>query len=162
MTIRPGEVSDAEDLHDLGQDVVRATYGPISEAYAEHALASYWGIEHLRSSLGGLPHWVAESEDGALVGVANLGRLDGVPVMWKLYVRTDHHGQGVGSALLDAVVSGLGPQDRELRLSYVDGNQNAGSFYRAKGFTELGRTSSAGLPDEIWMRMEVPAGRSPH
>jgi ribosomal protein S18 acetylase RimI-like enzyme len=85
------------------------------------------------------------------VGTATVGELDGVPVLWKIYVRPDDQGGGVGSALLEAVLADL-PAGR-LRLEYVEGNERAAAFYRARGFRELRRDApeEPGRPGQIWM-----------
>ena len=37
---------------------------------------------------------VAE-DAGEVIGVCEVDQLDGVPVMWKLYVLPDRHGEGI-------------------------------------------------------------------
>ena len=55
--------------------------------------------------------------------MASVGREQDHLVLWRLYVLPEHHGQGIGSALL-ASGAGGGRQGRyaEIRLSYTEGN----------------------------------------
>jgi GNAT superfamily N-acetyltransferase len=97
---------------------------------------------------------VAESGD-QVVGVANLGVLEGVPVMWKLYVHPDHHGDGIGSGLLARVEQSA---EVALALEYLDGNSPAAGFYRSHGFAESHRSVFDGFPDLtwVWMSKDLP------
>ncbi|GAA1164391.1 GNAT family N-acetyltransferase [Nocardioides aquiterrae] len=150
--IRPGSTADAGALAELGRVVVPATYAHISEAEVTRTLATWWSEEALADSLARLPHWVAEDDDGRLVGVSNLGSHDGRQVMWKLYVHPDQQGTGLGRALLERVVEANG--DQPLWLSYVDGNERAAGFYAAHGFVEQHREPAPPYPDQVWMRRD--------
>lgn len=147
--IRPGTTADAAALAELGRVVVPATYAPISEAEAARTLETWWSEESLAESLGRLPHWVAE-RDGALIGVANLGRRHDRAVMWKLYVHPDEQGGGLGRRLLEQVLEASAGEP--LWLSYVDGNDRAAGFYAAHGFVEDHREPDPPYPDQVWMR----------
>ena len=82
---------------------------------------------------------------------------DGAFALWKLYVLPGHHGHGIGSRLLNAVV------DRALELgldrivlSHIEGNRQAARFYAAHGFTETHRESGgSGLPVSVWMERRL-------
>ncbi|MBF4162885.1 GNAT family N-acetyltransferase [Nocardioides acrostichi] len=164
IELRRATTDDAAALVALGEVVVPATYGSISPAYAEWCAEQFWSLAAVEDQLERLPHWVAEV-DGEIVGVANLGQradADGQPepVLWKLYVRPDHHRSGLGRSLLDAVLAHV----REVRqaplvLQYVAGNERAAAFYAASGFEEASRDSSATIPglEFVWMRRE-PSG----
>jgi GNAT superfamily N-acetyltransferase len=152
VLVRSATRNDTDAIVRLGAVVVPATYAPLSPGYAAWCLDQWWSPESVAGSLARIPHWVAE-EDGEVVGVTNLGELDGQPIMWKLYVRPDGHGRGVGSALLDTVVEAA---DGPVGLEYLDGNERAARFYRAKGFEETRRTTIDQFPDLtwVWMRRE--------
>jgi ribosomal protein S18 acetylase RimI-like enzyme len=161
VTLRPGTTDDIPAFRALGEAVVPPTYGPIDAAYARRMLDVWWVPEVFEKSLARNTHLVAEV-DGEVVARAPIGRLSesyrAIPhvtgdreVMWKLYVRPDHHGRGIGRRLL-AEVEALVEGD-ELWLEVVDGNDQAFGFYRARGFEEVERVSDDGdpFPDDVWM-----------
>lgn len=145
MNIRAASADDVPALVELGAAVVPATY---DAALAEHTLVNWWSAAALSDSVDRLPHWVAEDDD-RVVGVANLGEHDGRPVMWKLYVHPEAQGRGVGSALLDEVLSQV---DGDLWLEVSASNHSAAAFYRAHGFEEVRRDPQPPYPDQVWMR----------
>jgi ribosomal protein S18 acetylase RimI-like enzyme len=142
----------------VGRRTWPATYTAIAgRDYVEQGLAKWWSTEAVLASVrrGGV--FVAEA-DGTVVGLASVGVLDGMPYLWKLYVLPERHGTGAGSALLAAVLDSLPAGSTRLGLDYVDGNESAAGFYRAKGFVEIGRKTSpldVG-PDEILMELQLP------
>ena len=150
--VRRATLDDVSAVHALGEAVIGPTYRPIDPAYADFTARTWWSKEALTSSIGSIAHWVAEA-DGVVVGVANLGLLEGRPVMWKLYVHPDRHGQGLGRALLAEVVAAA---DGPLTLEYLDGNERALAFYRGHGFVETHRTGSEDFPhlSWVWMRRD--------
>ena len=152
--VRRATGADADGIVALGAEVVPATYGPLSPEYATWCLQRWWSPDQVATSLDDLPHWVAET-DGRVVGVANLGQVDGDAVMWKLYVHPDRQGHGLGSALLGEVEAAAGPV---LRLEHLAGNDRAAAFYRAHGFHETHRTVFDAFPDLtwVWMRKDLP------
>lgn len=150
VSVRRAGPDDVAAIVDLGAAVVPATYGPLSPAYAEWCLERWWSTEAVTESVGRLPHWVALDGD-RVVGVTNLGELDGSPVMWKLYVRPEQHGRGVGTLLLHQVVAAA--DGAPLVLERLSGNERAARFYAARGFTETHRTVAETFPDLTWVWM---------
>jgi ribosomal protein S18 acetylase RimI-like enzyme len=162
LTVRPAVDADVEAIRAVGVATWPATYGPLAgPEYVAHGLERWWSTEAVRESIGRGGVFVAEL-DGAVVGMASVGERDGAPYLWKLYVLPDRHGVGAGSALLDAVIESLPAGSPRLGLDYVDGNERAAAFYRARGFRVTGRTPSPlGVgPDEILMELPL-AGRRP-
>jgi ribosomal protein S18 acetylase RimI-like enzyme len=152
LVVRPGLAGDVTALRALGEAVVPATYGPLDPAYAAMMLETWWATDRLADSLQRLPHVVAEVDD-ELVGVANLGHRDDRWVMWKLYVRPDHQGLGIGRRLLTEIVRLV--EGDALWLEHVDGNDAAAGFYRAQGFVEVERVPQPPYPDDVWMRKDL-------
>jgi GNAT superfamily N-acetyltransferase len=148
-TIRAAREDDAHALVELGKVVVPATYAKISPAESRRTLETWWTELAIAGSLRTYRHWVAEDEHGELVGIANLGTRGGKAVMWKLYVHPDHHGTGLGAALLGEVIAATAGQS--LWLSYVAGNARASRFYAKHGFVEDHRESDPPYPDQVWM-----------
>ncbi len=69
----------------------------------------------------------------------------------RFMIGAEHQGQGYGRAALLAVIAHLKatPGSREIRLSYVQGNQVAEGLYRRVGFVPTGELDD----DEIVMRL---------
>jgi len=159
VTVRPAAESDVEGIRGVGHTTWPATYGGIAgDEYVAQGLAQWWSVDAVLASIrrGGV--LVAEVEH-EVVGIASFSGQDGEPYLWKLYVLPDRHGSGIGSALLAAVIDALPAGATRLGLDYVDGNEPAAAFYRAKGFVPIGRTPSplADGPDEILMELRLTA-----
>ena len=89
--------------------------------------------------------------------MASVGREEDHLVLWRLYVLPDHHGRGIGSALLAAVLEEADGRYAEIRLSYTEGNAPAAHFYRSRGFVETHHEAGGGgVPDQVWMSRRVP------
>ncbi len=168
VVLRAGTLADVPAIRSIGEAVVPSTYAPIDAAYARVMLDEWWSEERLTVLMQKFPHVVAEL-DGQVVGMANLGRVSAAPhrdmghvgedreIMWKLYVRPDHHGTGTGSQLLAAVEELVeGP---ELWVEVVEGNERAEAFYRARGFEEVERASNDDWPADIWFRKQLAGSR---
>lgn len=132
VSIRPAEPADAGAVAELGAEVIPSTYGPIDEALARHQLTTWWTEEVLAERMQRRPHWVAEAGDGRVGGVSDLGRYEGRAVVWKLYLRRDWQGRGLGRALLDRSVAAAGTED--VWLDVFAENHRAVGFYTAQGF----------------------------
>lgn len=158
MKVRPAVEADVEAIRAVGHLTWPATYGPVAgDEYVAKGLAQWWSADAVLGSIrrGGV--LVAEV-DGEVVGLASFSESDGRPYLWKLYVLPDQHGRGIGSALLAGVIAALPPGSTRLGLDYVDGNEPAAAFYRAKGFVPIGRAPSPlgeGGPDEIVMELRL-------
>lgn len=162
MTVRPATGDDLNAVLSVGRHTWPATYEPIAGAdYVQLGLAKWWTAEATIPAIRAGRVTVAEV-DGEVVGMASIGPDHGQLVLWKLYVLPGHQGCGIGSALMASVVARASADYVEIRLSYLDGNSAAESFYRAKGFTETHRErGGGGLPDDIWMHLELPSEEKP-
>ena len=60
--------------------------------------------------------------------------------LWRFMIAGEHQGKGYGRAALDRLVEEVRtrPGARELRCSYVPGDDGPGEFYRRYGFVETG------------------------
>ncbi len=162
LTVRPAVEADVDAIRAVGVATWPATYEAVAgREYVAQGLERWWSAEAVRDSIGRGGVFVA-ALDGVVVGMASVGERDGAPYLWKLYILPDRQGLGAGSALLDAVIASLPDDSMRLGLDYVDGNERAAAFYRARGFRVTGRTPSPlGVgPDEILMELPL-AGRRP-
>ncbi len=120
-------------------------------------LAKWWSAEATSPAIRQGRLTVAEV-DGEVVGMASVGREQDHLVLWRLYVLPEHHGQGIGSALLAAVLEEADGRYPEIRLSYTEGNTPAAHFYRSRGFVETHHEAGGGgVPDQVWMTRRAPA-----
>lgn len=157
VLVRGAVGDDLSGVLSVGHRTWLATYEPIAgPEYVAMGLAKWWTSDVVTHAIRTGRTLVAV-EDHEVVGVATFGTQDDAFVLWKLYVLPDHHGHGIGSRLLEAVVERAEEAQHErIILSYMEGNQLAARFYAGHGFVETHRESSgSGLPDSVWMAREI-------
>lgn len=152
VTVREAVLDDLDAVLAVGHATWPATYEPIAGAdYVAMGLAKWWTADATLPALRAGRVLVAEVE-GQVVGMASSGPLEGRLVLWKLYVLPQSQGHGVGSLLMDAVLERAARTQDEIRLTYLEGNEQAAGFYRSRGFVELSReVAGHGIPDSVWM-----------
>lgn len=154
ITVRRAATDDVAAIRSVGAATWPSTYGPIrGDAYVRAGLDRYWSEEAVRHGVTDLLTLVAESSE-AVVGTAVLGTLEGVPMLWKLYVVPEAQGTGAGRALLAAVLDALPPGTDRLRLDHAEGNDRAHRFYRSQGFEEVARHGE-GLDRQVRMERRL-------
>lgn len=132
VALRRATTAHAPAVAGLGAEVIPATYGPIDLELARHQLDTWWTEPALTDRIEALPHWVADSGDGAVLGVSDLGRFEGRSVVWKMYVRPAAQGLGLGRGLLGRAIQAAGGED--VWLDVFAQNVRAVGFYRSQGF----------------------------
>jgi GNAT superfamily N-acetyltransferase/uncharacterized damage-inducible protein DinB len=75
----------------------------------------------------------------------------------RIEIHPDHQGRGIGGQLIRTLLTEAASHDRPVILDVLAVNQRAHALYRRLGFQEVGRHG----PDNIKIRMAVPAGRFP-
>lgn len=124
----------------------------VTVSSASDGLAQGWDLDEF---------WVAESR-GRIVGYVRFVLPDGRRVGWldDLYVRPEHAGRGVGTALLDVVKAAL---PGGFGLWTYASNRPAGAFYAAHGLREVSRTPpERALPGEAEVEWEWASECSTH
>lgn len=150
VLLRPATPADAPAMADVHVDCREANVGSMPAMVHDRETTHRWMRGRLEAESTG---WVAE-RDGRVVGYAV------VTGEWldDLFLAPGETGQGVGSALLDVVKSGL-PDG--FCLWVFESNAGARRFYRRHGLVELertdGSTNAERSPD---VRMVWP-GRDP-
>lgn len=160
VVVRGAVGDDLAGVLSVGHRTWLATYEPIAgPEYVAMGLAKWWTSDVVTDSIRKGRTLVAVEGD-EVVGVATFGPRDESCVLWKLYVLPDHHGHGIGSRLLNAVVERAHENEHpRITLSYLEGNQQAARFYARHGFVETHReTPGSGLPESVWMVRELEAG----
>lgn len=159
LLVRTAGGDDLEAVLSIGHRTWPLIHEPIAGLdYVAMGLAKWWTADVVTASIRQGRTLVAELQ-GTVVGMAAFGTQDDEFVMWKLYVLPEHHGRGVGSALMDAVVARAREAGHpRITVAYPDGNAYAERFHRAHGFVETHREpSGSGLPDTVWMVRELAA-----
>jgi ribosomal protein S18 acetylase RimI-like enzyme len=96
-----------------------------------------------------MPGAFAAFLDGKIVGLARFVQDSGSPKerhkgsVYAMYVEPQARGQGIGSALLDAVIGHASGIVEQLRLGVVDDNAAAIRLYEKHGFEVYGREMRA-------------------
>ena len=162
LIIRAADGNDLAAVLAVGRRTWPVTYGPIAgEEYVAMGLAKWWTAGATIPAIRAGRVTVAEV-DGTVVGIAVVGPHENHLVLWKLYVLPEHQGGGIGSALMESVVARARGEHSQIRLSYLDGNTLAETFYRGKGFVEISRESSGdGIPESVWMQLVLDSREQP-
>ena len=98
-----------------------------------------------------------ESGDGELMGFASYGQFRERPaykytVEHSVYVDTRFRGQGVGRALLKAVIEAAGKQDYHVMVGGIDAaNAVSIKLHESLGFTPCGIVQQAGFKFGRWL-----------
>jgi GNAT superfamily N-acetyltransferase len=156
LIIRKADGNDLVAVLDVGRRTWPVTYGPIAGAdYVAMGLAKWWTEDANIPAIRAGRVTVAEL-DGTVVGIAVVGPHENHLVLWKLYVLPEHQGKAIGSALVQSVVAKATGVHPEIRISYLEGNTLAESFYRGKGFVEISREpGNGGIPESVYMQLEL-------
>ena len=162
VVVRLAAGNDHAGVLSVGHRTWLATYEPITgPEYVAMGLAKWWTSDAVTDSIRKGRTLVAVDDDDKVVGVATFGTQNGDFVLWKLYVLPEHHGHGIGSQLMDAVIERArdGAHSR-IVLSHIEGNKQAAGFYARHGFVETHRESAgSGLPASVWMSRELDGER---
>jgi GNAT superfamily N-acetyltransferase len=157
LTIRQATGNDLNDVIEIGHRTWPVIYEPIAGIdYVAMGLAKWWTSDVVAASIRRGQTLVAELA-GDVIGMVAFGTQNGDFVVWKLYVLPEHHGKGIGSHLMEAVVErALEGGHTRIAVAYPAGNTYAERFHGAHGFVESHREpSGSGLPDTIWMVREL-------
>lgn len=136
-TTRLATAADVSAVIGFGEAVIPVHYAPLlGQEEAGRQLEHWWSYERLAPVADEGKLIVAE-ENGDIVGVAEWGLYEGVPIVWKLYVSPQRRGQGIGPQLLAAVEAILPADASRLRVEHFESNRGAGRFYEREGFQPL-------------------------
>ncbi len=155
VSVRRATPADVEFVRAVGFGTWPATYGPLlGDEYVQRGLATWWASDRVLRGITDNTTYLAQVDDN-IVGTAVVGRLDGTPMLWKLYVLPAHQKTGAGRALLDAVIAGLDEGADRLWLDHAEGNDNAHGFYERHGFQELFRHQAEDGDREVRMERRL-------
>ncbi|MEH3079162.1 MAG: GNAT family N-acetyltransferase [Quadrisphaera sp.] len=135
LVVRRATEEDVPRITRFGRTHVARHYAPILGAAAAAAQVRRWWTDAATAEAAAAGLVVVAEAGGELLGVAQLGRWEGAPVVCKLYVHPDHRGSGLGPRLLAAVEELVVDDDERLLLEHFAGNQRAAAFYEREGFS---------------------------
>ncbi|WP_027810304.1 GNAT family N-acetyltransferase [Burkholderia cenocepacia] len=155
MLIRVATLADAIPLAELKRDTFRETFlqDGFGIDYPPHDLAEYETRTYSVAAITGqltdpqCRTWVAEGDDGTLVGYAHAGPCklphpdvaDGSGEIHQIYLRRGTQGTGAGRALFDAALEYLAAtRPGPVWLGVWSGNAKAIAFYEKAGFKRVG------------------------
>ncbi len=148
ISVRHATAADAQTLAELGRDTFAATFGHL---YPPEDLAAFQAESHTPARYAawatdpdyGL--WIAE-RDGQAIGYALAGPCHlphaevtpGCGELWRIYVRRDAQGSGLGGRLMQTALNWLGRPGRALWIGVWSGNHGAQKLYGRHGFEKVG------------------------
>ncbi|THD81638.1 MAG: N-acetyltransferase family protein [Phenylobacterium sp.] len=154
MIVRAATEADAEALAHIYGDAVLNGFGTFEEAAPAAA-----EMEARRRAIAnhGLPYLVAEA-DGRVLGFAYAGPFRPraayrYTLEDSVYVAPEAKGQGVGKALLAAVIAACEALGMRQLIAVIGDSQNAGSIglHQALGFEQTGLNRSVGFKHGRWV-----------
>jgi GNAT superfamily N-acetyltransferase len=164
VAIRAATPGEAEAVRELARAAWHEAYDDIMGAdEVDERLDNWWRAEELRDVItnpahvflvavdagavdGGAGDGTAETGAGAdPVGVVHAGPSpSGAYVVPRLYVHPERWGEGIGTELLDHVVSRAREETDRLQVVLLAGNEVGVGFYESHGFEPV---SESGLVD---------------
>jgi ribosomal protein S18 acetylase RimI-like enzyme len=143
VRVRPMEPADAPAVERVARASWHAAYDDIlGEGVVERAVDDWYDLEGLGESAANEDHlFLVAVAGGELAGFAHAGPNpeDGTWYLFRIYVRPDRWGEGVGTALLDRLERELGDRGvSSYRLAVLADNEVGVSFYETRGFDRVG------------------------
>lgn len=155
IIIRDARPDDFPAMLDIYNDVVATSTAIYCDDFGDAAFMQ----DYVRArELGGFPVFVAQSSKG-IAGYGSYGAFRPRPgyrftVEHSVHARADMRGQGVGSALMAALIDRAKEDGCHIMLGAVDSN-NAGSleFHRRLGFEVHSALPQVGRKFDRWLDM---------
>ncbi|MEU2060852.1 N-acetyltransferase family protein [Streptomyces sp. NPDC013455] len=156
VTVRPARPGDAEAIRTIRNHAIERSTALWTDTPQTADEGSAWLAAHLERGSA----FVAEV-DGEVAGFAVYGpwrALDGYrhTVEDSVYVREDRHGLGLGSALLDALVTSAREAGHHSVIAGIEA-ENAASIrlHERFGFEHVGTVREAGLKFGRWLDLTL-------
>jgi L-amino acid N-acyltransferase len=156
VKLRDAEPADVPAINALANALIATT----TVAWTEEHESLEWRQAWLEAQgRAGNPVLVAEAE-GMVVGFATFGDFRDsekwpgyrFTVEHSVHVSSDHHGGGVGRALMEALMARAVAAGKHTMIGAIDG-ENTGSirFHERLGFVEVGRLPQLGFKFGRWL-----------
>lgn len=154
MHIRDALAVDIDGITAIYNHAVAHTNAIWIERQVDAANRAAWHAERQRL---GYPVLVAVGEGGAVLGYASFGDwrpFDGYShtVEHSIYVRHDVRGQGIGEALMQALIPSARALGKHVMVGGID-SENAASIrlHKKLGFVEVGLLPQVGMKFGKWL-----------
>lgn len=154
MQIRDAGAEDIGGITAIYNDAVARTTAIWNEVTVDAANRLAWLHDRQRA---GYPVLVATGPDGAVLGYASFGdwrAWDGYrhTVEHSVYVAASARGQGLGEALMIALIARAGAMGKHVMVAGIEA-QNSGSIrlHEKLGFDHAGRLSQVGTKFGKWL-----------
>lgn len=149
ISYRDARPEDGDSLAAMARTSFLDTFGPLyAPGDLDAFLETAFGPAGLPAQIGDPAYRIrlALDDEGLIAGFAKLSAMtqpvdhpEGAMELKQLYVLKDHHGAGIGPALMDwAIDAARAQQAPALYLSVYAENWRALSFYRRVGFVQVG------------------------
>lgn len=161
VTVRTAASADIPAIQRVAREAWHAAYGEfVPEPVIEEMLAEWYsdGAVERAVTADEVVYLLAEAGQ-SVIGYASAGgdpeTEPGTAVLSSIYARPDRWGEGVGSALLDAVIGRLRERGHErLRATILADNDVGRIFYDRRGFEQVAEHTEA-LGDERYDALVV-------
>jgi len=154
LQIRDAIAADIPGIADIYNHAVAHTTAIWNDQAVDVANRTAWHAERQRL---GYPVLVAVDENDAVLGYASFGdwrAFDGYrhTVEHSVYVRLDARGQGIGEALMQALIVRAKAIGKHVMVAGIEaGNTTSIRLHRKLGFAEVGRLPEVGMKFGKWL-----------
>ena len=156
-------IEDAAAICEIQNAVIAKSNAIFVEKPRPLAEVEEWLTQKLESDH---PILLAKAEDGEVLGYATYGPFRAregyrITVEHSVHVNENYQGQGVGSMLLDAIITHARKAGFKVMVGAIDGgNERSLLFHSKHGFAETGRmpgvaTKGGELLDLVFMQLKL-------
>jgi len=156
VTVRPALAGDAEAVRDIRNHAIEHSTALWTDRTLSAAEGAAWLAAHLERGSA----FVAEAA-GEVVGFATYGpwrEKEGYrhTVENSVYVREGRHGLGIGSALLDAVITSARAAGHHVMVAGIEaGNSASVRLHERYGFEHAGTVREVGIKFGRWLDLTI-------
>lgn len=159
IALRPLRAGDAEAVREVAREGWLSAYRRLfDEAYIQAFIERSYPLEHLRSLPvrvdAGRVFFHVAMDDDTIIGFCHVGLGDEGAQLYRIYLRPDHIGRGIGAALLGAAEDWLRERGIGAYHCFVFRDNELGKrFYLRQGFVHRPERDER---DEWYMEKELP------